>query len=79
MTKSQIKPGIEYALREKRTAGSGVQRVRVISHVRGGKWKAEWIEPNPGLIYYISSSQGLAPWRDHEAFLNEETDAERLR
>lgn len=55
MLKSEIKPGVEYALREKRVPGSPFQRVRIIGHLRGNKWKAEWIDPNPGLTDYIES------------------------
>jgi hypothetical protein len=55
------------------------QRVRIIEHVRGNKWKAEWIEPNPGLVHYVESGQLVVPWKEHRAFLREESDAERLR
>ena len=44
MLKSQIKPGVQYAVREKRVRGEPFQRVRVTEHIRGSKWKAEWIE-----------------------------------
>ena len=53
MLKSEIKPRTEYAMREKRTPGTPSQRVRIIEHVRGNKWKPEWIDPNPGLIHYV--------------------------
>lgn len=49
MIKSEIKPGKEYGFREKRGPGVPLQRVKVIEHVRGNKWKVERAEPNPGL------------------------------
>src|SRR5213593_4471587 len=55
MLKSQIKVRHEYAFREKRRPGEPIQRVRIVEHVRGNKWKAEWIEPNPGLADYVES------------------------
>ncbi len=79
MLKSEIQPGKDYALREKRTPGTPFQRVRIIEHVRGTKWKAEWIEPNPGLVHYVDSSQLITRWKDHKAFLKEEADEQRLR
>jgi hypothetical protein len=67
MLKSSIKPGIEYALREKRAPRGELQRVRIIEHTRGNKWKAEWIEPNPGLVHYVESGQLVALWKEHRA------------
>ncbi len=56
MQKAEITPGQEYALRETRASSSPFQRVRVLQHVRGTKWKAEWIEPNLGLVDYVESA-----------------------
>jgi hypothetical protein len=56
MLKSQIRPGAEYALREKRVSRGAFQHIRIVEHLRGNKWKAKWIEPNPGLIVYARSS-----------------------
>jgi hypothetical protein len=53
--KSEIKPRTDYAFREKRVPGAPFQRVRVIEHIRGNKWKAEWIDPNPGLVHYVTT------------------------
>jgi hypothetical protein len=78
MVKSQIQPGIEYALREKRGIDIPFQHVRVISHVRGNKWKVVWIEPNPGLVDYIESKQIIVLWKDRKAFLKEEENERRL-
>lgn len=79
MLKSEIKPHTEYALREKRAPGVPLQRVRILEHVRGNKWRAEWIEPNPGLTHFVESGQLIVPWRDHKAFLKDEANVMRLR
>lgn len=79
MLKSQIKAGTEYAFREKRAPGTPFQRVRILEHIRGNRWKAEWIEPNPGLVHYVESGQLTVPWKEHKAFLKDESNAERLR
>jgi hypothetical protein len=79
MQKSEITPNTEYALREKREAGAPLQRIRIIQHLRRNKWKAQWIDPNPGLTDYVESSQVICLWKEHKAFLKEEENAERLR
>jgi hypothetical protein len=45
--KTAIVVGKEYAARERRIVGSPLQRVRILQHIRGNKWKAQWVEPNP--------------------------------
>lgn len=79
MWKSHIKLGVEYALREKRGPAVPLQRVRIVEHIRGNRWKAEWIDPNPGLVHFVESGHLLSPWKEHKAFLKEETDERRLR
>jgi hypothetical protein len=79
MLKSSIKPGVEYALREKPAARGALQRIRIVEHVRGNKWKAEWIEPNRGLVDYVESGQLVATWKEHKAFLKEEENVRRLK
>jgi hypothetical protein len=49
--KSTIVRDVEYALREKREAR--IERVRIIEHIRGNRWKAQWIDPNSGLVHYV--------------------------
>jgi hypothetical protein len=44
--KSEIKLGVEYAFREHRESGTPFQRVRIIQHTRGRKWRAQWIDPD---------------------------------
>jgi hypothetical protein len=78
MQKSEIKLRTEYAFREKRVPGATVERVKVLEHIRGNKWKAEWIEPNPGLVHYVESGQLLCHWKERKRFLKEEEDQERL-
>jgi hypothetical protein len=79
MLKSQIKPGTEYAFREHRAPGTPFQRVRIIQHARGTKWRAQWIDPSPGLVDYVDSGQLIVTWKEHKAFLKEEASVESLR
>ena len=79
MQKSWIKPGVEYALREKQAARGDLQRVRILEHLRGNKWKAEWVHPNPGLVHYVESGRLVATWQGHRAFLKEEDDELKLK
>jgi hypothetical protein len=53
--------------------------VRIIEHIRGNKWKVEWVEPNPGLVHYVESGQLIVPWKQHKAFSKDEERAERLQ
>jgi hypothetical protein len=69
MLKSEINPRTDYALRERSTPDAPLQRVRIIEHIRGNKWKAEWIDPNPGLIDYVESGHLICRWKDHKSFL----------
>lgn len=79
MMKSWIKPGVEYAFREKRQPRGDVQRLRIVEHIRGNKWKAVWIQPNPGLVDYVESGQLVATWKEHKAFLKEEDNELSLK
>jgi hypothetical protein len=79
MLKSQIKKGSEYAFRDKPKPGLPFHRVRILEHVRGNKWKVEWVEPNPGLVHYVESSQLITPWKECRLYLKEEEARERLR
>ena len=78
MLSSGLVAGAEYAFREKRISGSLLQRIRLLERVRGSKWKAKWIDPHPGLTDYISTSQIIAPWKEHKRFLREESDIAAL-
>ena len=78
MQKAKIVAGDEYAFREKRGEGVPLQRVRILEHIRGNRWRAEWIEPNPGLVHYVESGQLIVPWKEHKAFLKEEEESARL-
>jgi len=74
MIKAEIIPRTDYALREKSAPDAPLQRVRIIEHIRGNKWKAEWVDPNPGLIDYVESGHLICRWKDHKAFLREEAE-----
>ena len=62
----------------KAKARHSVERLKVLEHIRGNKWKAEWIEPNAGLVDYVESGQLIAPWKEHKAVLREEADRQRI-
>ena len=79
MQKADIKVGREYALRESRTPGTPLQHVRIVEHIRRNKWRAEWIEPNPGLKDYVESQHLVVPWQQGKAFLRDEESEQRLR
>jgi hypothetical protein len=79
MQKSEIKPGTDYAVREKRTPGTPLQRVKILELARGKKWKVKWIDPNPGLVDYIESGKLIVPWSEHRAFLRDEAAMLRMR
>ncbi len=79
MLKGEIVPGKEYAFREKRAPGAPTQRVKVVEHIRGNKWKAVWVEPNPGLVDYVESVQLVVLWKDAKRLFKDEESAERLR
>jgi hypothetical protein len=51
-----------------------MQRIRLIEHIRGNKWKAKWVDPNPGLIDYITTAQIIVPWRKKKDFLKDEVN-----
>ncbi len=74
VNKDGIKPGSEYAFREKRISGASLQCIRILQHIRHNKWKAEWVEPNSGLTDYVESSQIIVPWKEHKAFLRDEEE-----
>jgi hypothetical protein len=79
MLRSELKPGADYAFREKRVSGSPLARIKLIQHVRGKRWKVKWIDTHPGLTDYVTTDQLLAPWREHKQFLQEEKDLASLR
>ena len=79
MQKSEIHVGKEYALREGRNPDAPIQRIKIIKHIRGRKWKAKWIDPNPGLEDYIETQNLLVPWKELKSFLKDEEKARQLR
>jgi hypothetical protein len=78
MQKAEIKPGEEYAVREPKSGDAVFQHIRILSQVRGAKWRAEWIDPNPGLVEYIESRYLVVRWKDRKAFLRDEEADRRL-
>lgn len=72
MQKAEIKVGKEYALREKLKPNEPFQHVKILQHIRRNKWKAEWIEPNLGLVDYIESQHLVVHWKDRKTFLHDE-------
>jgi hypothetical protein len=79
MLKSEIKIGQEYVLREGKSQDAPLQRVKILQHVRGKKWKAEWIDPNPGLVDYIETRNLVVLWKERKAFFRDEEKARELR
>lgn len=79
MQKSEIKAGKEYVLREKRGSDVPLQRIKILQHIRGKKWKAEWIEPNPGLIDYVESQMLVISWKERKAYFRDEERSKQLQ
>ncbi|MGA2585658.1 MAG: hypothetical protein ABSF88_01320 [Candidatus Aminicenantales bacterium] len=79
MQKSDIKVGKEYVLREKRGSDAPLQRIKILQHVRGKKWKAEWIDPNPGLIDYVESQMLIVSWKERKAYFRDEEKMKQLQ
>ena len=79
MQKSEIRAGQEYTLREARSHDAPLRRVRILQHVRGKKWKAQWIDPNPGLVEYVESQDLLCFWKERKAVLLDEQRDRQLR
>ena len=78
MLRSEIQIGKEYALREGKAPDASLHRVKIIQHVRGKKWKAEWVDPNPGLIDYVESKNLVVLWKERKAFSLDEERARQL-
>lgn len=79
MQRAEIIVGEEYGLRENRQLGGPLQRVRIVQHVRGTKWRAEWVEPNLGLVDYVDGRTLLVRWKDSTAFVAHEAAERRHR
>jgi hypothetical protein len=72
MLRSEVEIGGEYAVREPTRPGVPFQRVRVLERVRAGKWRVEWLEPNPGLVDFVKSTNLIVEWRSRKRFLDNE-------
>ena len=73
MDKNNIEPGKHYAIREH--PNDDLQHVKIVESVRSRKWRAEWIDPNPGLIDYVASRHIIVPWGQRQALLSDERNA----
>lgn len=69
MLKEELRPRGEYGFRDKRAHGSHLERVRVLAHIRGNKWKVEWIDPNHGLVHDAESGQLVRVWKVRGALM----------
>jgi len=56
---------------------SPLQHIRLIERVRA-RWKAEWIDPNPGRIGYATSKQIVVRWEEHEDFQRDKVSMAHL-
>ena len=41
------------------SAEEPLQHIKVLEYVCGKTWKVEWLDPNPGLVDYVSSAAML--------------------
>ena len=67
MTKEELRAGLECAFETSQSPDSPLQHIRLIERV-GVRWKAEWIDPNPGRVGYATARQIVARWEEHEDF-----------
>ena len=66
MLKSQIKPGYGICFSRIALTGNSFPARACYSSIRAEqKWRAEWIDPSPGLIDYVDSGQLIVPWKEH--------------
>jgi hypothetical protein len=79
MQKTAIVIGEEYGLREALKSDAPLQRVRVLEHMRGKKWKVQWIEPNPGLVDFVEVQHIIVRWSEAAAFMTDEKADRELR
>lgn len=79
MQKAAIIVGEEYGFREARKSDAPLQRVRILEHVRAKKWKAQWIEPNAGLVDFVEAQHLIVRWSESDAFQRDEAAERALR
>jgi len=44
----------------------------------GTSGQAKWVDPNPGLIDYVTTAQIIVPWREKNDFLKDEINLEAM-
>lgn len=79
MDQREIEVGRLYALREPARPGVEMQKVKVLERVRSGRWKVEWVDPNPGLVDYVRSANIICRWADRRPVIRDEENYQRLR
>lgn len=77
MDKAHIGIGTEFVFREK--PGAPLERVKILAHVRGDKWKVQWIEPNAGLVDFVKSGQLVVRWGERRAWEKDDEHERQLR
>ena len=78
MLAEDIVIGDEYLLREPPRPGAEIQHVKVLEKVRTGRWRVEWLDPNPGLVDYVKSANLIVPWNQRARYLRDERHREQL-
>lgn len=79
MDQRDIEVGLLYAVREPPRPGVEMQKVKVLERVRSGRWKVEWVDPNPGLVDYVRSANIICRWADRRPLIRDEESYEHLR
>lgn len=90
MKRQEIAAGRDYAYREPRSItylvlghlavasiGMSPERVRIIEHVRFGKFRAEWVGSTPRRIGVVHAMDLISPWSTRAAFLEQERQKSR--
>ena len=79
MEHHKIEIGRLYAVREPPRPGVEMEKVKVLERVRSGRWKVEWVDPNPGLVDYVRSANIICRWADRRPVVRDEERYQRLR
>lgn len=79
MDHQEIEIGRLYAVREPPRPGVEMEKVKVLERVRSGRWKVEWVDPNPGLVDYVRSANIICRWADRRPVVRDEESYQRLR
>jgi hypothetical protein len=77
MNRGDVVVGNDYGYRQNLKRHTPLERVRAVEIVRG-RWKVEWVDPNPGLTDYVRAINVVVPWKDGKAFLRDEARMDTL-